>query len=159
MHALMHCQPVTVFRVGGQASQMTTNNGADWHAGLCVRVVITYFIMGKARYTWKERVFYAIAWTPKATVQASLSAVPLALISSNLAGSPDYAQWQQWGKDCLATGIFAIIVCATLGTFLVFWLAPVLLEKEVCSNVLATDIGAQKSVPAQERLRLLQLVG
>lgn len=98
--------------------------------GLCVRVIITYFIMGSRRYNWKERVFYAIAWTPKATVQASLSAVPLALINNNLAGSPDYAQWQRWGEDCLATGIFAIIVCATLGTLLVFWLAPVLLELE-----------------------------
>lgn len=116
-----------------------------------MRVVITYFIMGKARYSWKERVFYAIAWTPKATVQASLSAVPLALINSALAGSPDYEQWQQWGEDCLATGIFAIIVCATLGTFLVFWLAPVLLEKEVCSNVLAADIGAQMGVPEHKR--------
>lgn len=106
------------------------------YAGLGVRVIITYFIMGKQRYNWKERVFYAIAWTPKATVQASLSAVPLALINNNLADNPDYAQWQRWGEDCLATGIFAIIVCATLGTLLVFWLAPVLLELEVCCNAL-----------------------
>jgi hypothetical protein len=96
-----------------------------------VRVIITFFIMGKRRYNWKERLFYAVAWTPKATVQASLSAVPLALINSVMKDSPDYAQWQQWGEDCLATGIFAIIVCATLGTLFVFWLAPVLLEKEV----------------------------
>lgn len=99
--------------------------------GLCLRVIITFFIMGNRRYNWKERLFYAVAWTPKATVQASLSAVPLALINSVMKDSPDYAQWQQWGEDCLATGIFAIIVCATLGTLFVFWLAPVLLEKEV----------------------------
>jgi NhaP-type Na+/H+ or K+/H+ antiporter len=96
-----------------------------------VRVIITFFVMGKARYNWKERLFYALAWTPKATVQASLSAVPLALIKSNMADSPDYEQWVRWGEDCLATGIFAIIVCATLGTLLVFWFAPILLEKEV----------------------------
>jgi hypothetical protein len=83
------------------------------------------------RYHWKERLFYAVAWTPKATVQASLSAVPLALINRVMVDSPDYQQWRQWGEDCLATGIFAIIVCATLGTLCVFWLAPVLLEKEV----------------------------
>lgn len=100
-------------------------------AGLCVRVIVTFFIMGNRRYNWKERIFYAVAWTPKATVQASLSAVPLALINRVMVDSPDYEQWQQWGEDCLATGIFAIIVCATLGTLFVFWLAPVLLEKEV----------------------------
>jgi hypothetical protein len=48
-----------------------------------------------------------------------------------MVGSPDYEQWVRWGEDCLATGIFAIIVCATLGTLLVFWFAPILLEKEV----------------------------
>lgn len=96
-----------------------------------MRVIITFFIMGSARYTWRERLFYAVAWTPKATVQASLSAVPLALINRVLVDSPDYEQWQRWGQDCLATGIFAIIVCATLGTLLVFWLAPILLDKEV----------------------------
>jgi hypothetical protein len=100
-------------------------------AGLFVRVIITYFIMGTRRYTWKEKLFYAVAWTPKATVQASLSAVPLALINQTMQDNPDYEQWQQWGQDILATGIFAIVVCATLGTACVFWLAPVLLEKEV----------------------------
>jgi hypothetical protein len=106
-------------------------------------VIITFFIMGKRRYNWKERVFYAVAWTPKATVQASLSAVPLALINSALAGQPDYAQWQKWGDDVLATGIFAIIVCGTFGTLLVYWLAPVLLEKEVCAALVG-----RLSVPA-----------
>jgi len=69
--------------------------------------------MGHKRYNIKEQVFFALAWTPKATVQASLSAVPLLLINEVKQNEPDFAQWQQWGKDILATGIFAIIVCAT----------------------------------------------
>ena len=32
---------------------------------------MTYLAMWE--YPWKERAFYAIAWTPKATVQAALS--------------------------------------------------------------------------------------
>lgn len=87
--------------------------------------------MGKQRYTWKERLFFAIAWTPKATVQASLSAVPLSLINQTLADSPEYENWVRWGNDILATGIFAIIVCATLGTLFVYWFAPIMLEKSV----------------------------
>ncbi|WIA18744.1 hypothetical protein OEZ85_003434 [Tetradesmus obliquus] len=97
--------------------------------GLVLRTIITYFIMGRRRYTWKEQLFYAVAWTPKATVQASLSAVPLSLINRTMVNDPNYEQWVQWGSDLLATGIFAIIICATLGTAMVFWLAPVLLEK------------------------------
>lgn len=90
--------------------------------------------MGGRRYNWKERLFFAVAWTPKATVQASLSAVPLLLIDTYMAGQPDYAQWQQWGSDILATGIFAIIVCASVGTLLVYWTAPVLLERGAVSH-------------------------
>jgi hypothetical protein len=146
-----------------------------------VRIIATFLVMGGPRYNWKERLFYALAWTPKATVQvgggrpgrrrarlargrqrcgaqsnrcrpsarprahihhhhththvhlhqASLSAVPLSLITRVMVDSPDYAQWVQWGEDMLATGIFAIIVCASLGTLAVHWLAPVLLEREV----------------------------
>lgn len=98
-------------------------------AGLALRTIITFTVMGRGRYVWKERLFYAIAWTPKATVQASLSAVPLSLITAYMPADPNYAQWLQWGQDMLATGIFAIIICATLGTLLVFWCAPILLQK------------------------------
>lgn len=42
-------------------------------SGLGVRVIITYFAMSGFGYGWKEKMFYAIAWTPKATVQAALS--------------------------------------------------------------------------------------
>jgi len=81
------------------------------------------------QYNWKERVFYAVAWTPKATVQASLSAVPLALIQTLMADRSDHAIWVEWGQDILTTGVFAIIICGTMGTLLVFLLAPVLLSK------------------------------
>jgi hypothetical protein len=67
-------------------------------------------------YTWRERLFYALAWTPKATVQASLSAVPLSLIQSTMAGRPDADTWRVWGEEILTTGVFAIIICeATFG--------------------------------------------
>jgi NhaP-type Na+/H+ or K+/H+ antiporter len=87
--------------------------------------------MGRRRYNWKEQLFFAVAWTPKATVQASLSAVPLALINRTMVNDPNYEQWVHWAEDLLATGIFAIIICATLGTLFVFWFAPVLLDKSV----------------------------
>ena len=80
-------------------------------------------------YTWREKLFYAAAWTPKATVQASLSAVPLTMITAKYSGQPDFAEWELWGQEILTAGVFAIIVCGTLGTLAVFALAPVLLHK------------------------------
>lgn len=86
--------------------------------------------MSGLQYSVKERLFYATAWSPKATVQASLSAVPLAMITKHKQGDPDYESWLGWGQDILTTGVFAIIICGTLGTLMVFWLAPVLLDQQ-----------------------------
>jgi hypothetical protein len=38
-----------------------------------LRTFITYIIMSGFGYNWREKLFYAVAWTPKATVQAALS--------------------------------------------------------------------------------------
>lgn len=41
--------------------------------GVVLRMIVTFFTMyggkGRGRYSWRERLFYAVAWTPKATVQ------------------------------------------------------------------------------------------
>jgi len=42
-------------------------------AGVTVRMILTFFCMSGFKYTTRERLFYALAWTPKATVQAALS--------------------------------------------------------------------------------------
>lgn len=38
-------------------------------------MIVSFLVMARLGYTWKERVFFAVAWTPKATVQAALSGV------------------------------------------------------------------------------------
>jgi hypothetical protein len=45
-------------------------------AGLGVRAIMTFISMSGQGYNWKEKVFFAVAWTPKATVQAALSGAP-----------------------------------------------------------------------------------
>lgn len=40
---------------------------------------------------------------------------------------PNYAEWEQWGYDILVTGVFAIIICGTLGLIAIHFLAPRLL--------------------------------
>ena len=113
--------------------------------GVTLRIFCTYAAMSGFTYTWREKVFYSLAWTPKATVQAALSAAPLALIKSYKSGSPDYDQWVTWGNEILTTGLFAIIICGTLGVMAIHFSAPVLLKDAVESDEDETEGG--ESVP------------
>lgn len=36
-------------------------------------MIVTFLVMSRGGYTTKEKAFFALAWTPKATVQAALS--------------------------------------------------------------------------------------
>lgn len=83
----------------------------------------------EAHYTWRERLFYAVAWTPKASVQAALSGVPLAMVKALKPSHPDYADWVKWGHEVQATGVICVLICATAGTLLTQLLGPVLLRK------------------------------
>lgn len=129
-------------------------------------MICTFIAMSGMGYNVKEKLFYAFAWTPKATVQAALSgksramagrgaqspvpcsccvpaswcldlrtinnrlaaATPLAMIQASKKGSPDYATWEAWGYDILTTGVFTIIVNATIGLLLIHFSAPRFLE-------------------------------
>ena len=51
------------------------------------------------------------------------------MITAYKVNEPNYDEWLGWGNDILTTGIFAIIVCGTLGTIAIHLTAPHLLEK------------------------------
>jgi Kef-type K+ transport system membrane component KefB len=96
--------------------------------GAIVRIIVSVLSMMGFGYTWREKIFYGIAWTPKATVQAALSAAPLDLIQKLKGGATDYDEWVQWGNDILTTGVFAIIICGTLGVTAIHLFSPKLLQ-------------------------------
>lgn len=82
--------------------------------------------MTGAGLTVKERLFVAMAWTPKATVQAGLGAAPLdAIIRAYGADSSQV----EYGKAILATAVFAVLVCAPIALGLIQWFAPRLLKR------------------------------
>ncbi|GBF89298.1 mitochondrial sodium hydrogen exchanger [Raphidocelis subcapitata] len=103
--------------------------------GLIVRCIATFLCMwgsgrpGDPPYTWRSRLFFAIAWTPKATVQAALSGAVLHSIRLLKADAPDFEQWLDWGRQIQATGVVCILICATLGTMATELLGPRLLDK------------------------------
>jgi NhaP-type Na+/H+ or K+/H+ antiporter len=67
--------------------------------------------------TTKERIFMMFSYIPKATVQASIGAIPLALGFTH-------------GTEILAIAVMAIIITAPVGAFLIDWTHPSLLEIE-----------------------------
>ncbi|MBU5488857.1 cation:proton antiporter [Clostridium sp. MSJ-8] len=73
---------------------------------LCFRVLGVFLCMLKTDLSMKERVFCMIAYTPKATVQAAIGGVPLAMGLS-------------CGNIVLTVAVLAILITATLGAFLI----------------------------------------
>ena len=51
--------------------------------GVALRMICTFFVMAGFGYNTKEKLFYSIAWTPKATVQAALSGERLPAVGSS----------------------------------------------------------------------------
>lgn len=89
----------------------SARGGSTKRAGLAVRMIATYITMfgregraGDHPYSHRSRLFFAVAWSPKATVQAALSAAPLHLVRILKKGQPDYEQWMEWGREVQATG-------------------------------------------------------
>lgn len=69
---------------------------------LCVRAVGVLLALAGTRLDWKERLFCVIAYLPKATVQAAIGSVPLAM------GLP-------CGALVLSAAVLAILITAPLG--------------------------------------------
>ena len=69
---------------------------------LCVRAVGVLLALAGTRLDWKERLFCVIAYLPKATVQAAIGSVPLAM------GLP-------CGALVLSVAVLAILITAPLG--------------------------------------------
>ena len=84
---------------------------------LAFRFVGVFLCMTGTKLNMRERLFCMIAYMPKATVQAAIGGVPLAMGLS-------------CGDTILAGAVVAILVTATLGAFLIDLTAKRLLKGE-----------------------------
>ena len=85
---------------------------------LCVRAVGVLLALAGTRLDWKERLFCVIAYLPKATVQAAIGSVPLAM------GLP-------CGQIVLSVAVLAILITAPLGAIGMDATYQKLLEKQL----------------------------
>lgn len=84
---------------------------------LLFRMAGVFCCVLKTKFTWKERLFAMLAYLPKATVQAAIGSVPLAM---GLA----------CGQTILAVAVTAILITAPLGAFLIQLTYRKLLQKD-----------------------------
>lgn len=85
-------------------------------AVLLFRVVGVWVSLVKTQLSLKERVFCMIGYMPKATVQAAIGGIPLAMGLG-------------CGNVVLAVAVLAILITAPLGAFLIERTYPILLDK------------------------------
>lgn len=73
---------------------------------LVVRVIGVFCCLIRSKLNFKERLFIAIAYMPKATVQAAIGAIPLSLNLPN-------------GELILTAAVLSILITAPLGAFFI----------------------------------------
>lgn len=85
---------------------------------LLFRIVGVFACLIKTNLTWKERAFTAIAYLPKATVQAAIGSMPLAL------GLPA-------GNTILTVAVLAILITAPIGAIGIDFTYQKLLSRDI----------------------------
>ncbi len=114
---------IILFVLIGMALEVEVAIGAGWNGlavlgvGLLARSlgVLLALLLGRAKLTAGERLFCVLAYLPKATVQAALGSVPLAM------GIPG-------GEIILAVAVLSIVVTAPMGLLAIQMLGPRLLD-------------------------------
>ena len=117
--------------------------------GLLVRGAVAFLAAGGGHLGGRERVFMAVAWMPKATVQAAL------------AGIPYTAAVESFGRDSreandaeviLALGVLAIVVAAPLGAAAVAVTGERLLTREEREEGVVGEVTLERQTNGKGRV-------
>lgn len=92
--------------------------------GSIARTIVSFFIVAGAGLSVKERLFIAMAWLPKGTVQAAIGSIPL-----EMARRKNDETMIGYGLVILTYAVLSIILSAPLGAFLMSFFGPKLLQK------------------------------
>eukprot|EP00794_Sanderia_malayensis_P012817 gene12817-14130_t len=95
--------------------------------GLVFRITCTYFVVFGNNLTVKERLFIALAWLPKATVQAAIGSIPL-----DTARDRGYSgQYQETlGIEIVTIAVLVILITAPIGAIGIAVAGPKFLRRE-----------------------------
>uniref|UniRef100_A0A8D2KZK7 Cation/H+ exchanger transmembrane domain-containing protein n=1 Tax=Varanus komodoensis TaxID=61221 RepID=A0A8D2KZK7_VARKO len=105
---------------------------------LTIRVTATFLLVTASGFDFKEKIFIALAWIPKATVQAAIGSVAL-----DAARIRHDETLEQYGLNILTVAFLAILITAPAGALIIGLAGPRLLHK--------TDIGSEEDEKRKER--------
>uniref|UniRef100_A0A4W5JJD8 Cation/H+ exchanger domain-containing protein n=1 Tax=Hucho hucho TaxID=62062 RepID=A0A4W5JJD8_9TELE len=97
--------------------------------GLLVRVLVTLSVVLLAGFTLREKLFIALAWIPKATVQAAIGSA--ALDMARVSGDEVLVKY---GLDVLTVAVLAILTTAPIGALGIGLAGPRLLTRHTHSE-------------------------
>ncbi|XP_059232736.1 sodium/hydrogen exchanger 9B1 [Mustela nigripes] len=122
-------QPLLFGLVGSEVSVASLKSNA---IGICVatvslalliRISFTFVLMCFAGFNFKEKIFIALSWMPKATVQAVLG--PLALETARISAP----HLEPYSKDVMTVAFLAILITAPNGALIIGILGPKVLTR------------------------------
>ncbi|XP_012785008.2 sodium/hydrogen exchanger 9B1 isoform X1 [Ochotona princeps] len=135
-------QPLLFGLVGSEISMSTLEANkigicvATLSLALCVRILITFLLMCFAGFSFKEKIFIALSWMPKATVQAVLG--PLALEAARLTAP----HLEAYSKDVMTVAFLAILITAPNGALFIGILGPKILARHYDPNKIKLHLSA-----------------
>ncbi|KAJ4436258.1 hypothetical protein ANN_18889 [Periplaneta americana] len=117
---------------------------ASLFVALAARIVTSVLVAAGGNLTWKEKLFVAFAWFPKATVQAAIG--PIALDNAREIGNEEYISY---ASKVLIVAVLGILITAPAGASLITFLGPRLLRKETTAKN-PTDENVERAEEAPE---------
>jgi len=93
---------------------------------LVLRMIGTFFAVSCGTLNFKEKIFMAFAWLPKATVQAALG--PIFLDNAIKYG---FKEFEEPGEQILTLAVLSILITAPIGAICILALGPVLLDSDM----------------------------
>ncbi|XP_054457514.1 sodium/hydrogen exchanger 9B2 isoform X2 [Anoplopoma fimbria] len=94
--------------------------------GLVIRLLVTFLLVHYGGFNLKEKFFIAVAWLPKATVQAAIGSKAL-----DLAREEGDETLIKFGLDVLTLAVLAILTTAPIGALGIGLAGPRLLARQV----------------------------
>ncbi|KAM6909216.1 LOW QUALITY PROTEIN: sodium/hydrogen exchanger 9B2 [Xenentodon cancila] len=125
-------QPLLFGLIGAEITIATLNPStvgmgvACISTGLLIRLLVTFLLVHFGGFNLKEKLFIAVAWLPKATVQAAIGSKAL-----DMARDEGDETLVKYGLDVLTLAVLAILITAPIGALGIGLAGPRLLAQHV----------------------------